>query len=669
MTPQRGGLFVPEGPMRYPRSIIFTEDQLNEAVEYFSRQDAFAYDIESTGPHRGIASQNDVIWISLATHGMTVVIPMGHPIGDNIIGQVKVPTTGPSGKTRNVSKPVWDAPPVQLRRSVVFAALKKLFHDPGIIKVAHFQPMDAISIAKYIGGPPVPPLDDTLVLAHLLDENRLNGLKPLTKSTYGVDYDKEGVGKCVEKYAFSKVARYSYLDAKYCWLLYRRLSLLIPEQGLEAVLELEREVLEVVIDMGITGAPISVPWLTKLRTELSAELEEREATVYRAAGQEFNVNSSQQKAHILFGPKREGGQGLRPHKLTDGGEKKAKADEKLLPTDYSTDAESLKKHAKNKVAAAILAYQETRTLLSTFVIGYLGDPQDPDKPCIIFDGRVYTTFGQTGTGTGRFSSRKPNLQNIPIRTESGAKIRRSFAAPPGKRLVVGDYGQIELVLLAHFAGPGALWDAFVNGDDPHRITAARILGIPGDQVTPHQRQTYGKTINFLIGYGGGPGLLAEKAEITRREAEETIADHRAAFPEIYKFKSKLLKVAGSRLTPYVKTFTGRRRRVPDLNSPETGLRLRAERQLINSVIQGSAGDLNKMSMVNTKRLLRQAGLQDRAKLILTVHDEIVTEVDEQIADHVAEIMREAMIGPDMQALVNVPMTADIKVVEYWSAAK
>jgi DNA polymerase I-like protein with 3'-5' exonuclease and polymerase domains len=637
----------------HPPTTILTENQLARVVDYFSRYDALTFDVESIGEHRGIPALNDVTWISLATHGASVAIPMDHPIGDRVIDHVKVPKVGKDGKTRHYKTPVWEPPPTQLRRNVVFSALKPLLFSSRR-KIGHGLAFDLASIAKYYAGQmPPPPYHCTLTSSWLLDENRLNGLKPRTKAEYGFDYDKEGVGKRVESFPFSTVALYSRLDSQSAWLLKRRQERQLVEQDLQRVWDLEMDVLQVCAEMHLAGAPVSRAHFERLRQEFGEQLETREAAVYKAAGKVFNISSPAQKSGVLYAPKRDGGQGLKPTKKTPGG-------------DPSTDAEALSKHKDNPVAAAIMAYAETSKLVSTYVDGYLGTA---DKPSIIVNGRIHGTIQPYGTATGRCSSKNPNMQNIPIRTAEGKKIRQGYVAPEGHSLIIGDHGQVELVLLAHYAGDGALFQGFHEGIDPHLVTAAMILGISPDKVSPDERNKYGKTINFLIGYGGGVSLLAERAGITRSEAEDILQAHRAQFPEIYRYKSRLMKAARSRPDHHIRTLYGRKRRIPDLSSTDSYLRSRAERQLINSHIQGSNGDLNKLSMVRTRSLLREHGYAGRARLILTVHDEIGVESETAIAEHVADLVRDAMIGPDMQSLLTVPLTADIHTVKDWASAK
>jgi DNA polymerase-1 len=307
-------------------------------------------------------------------------------------------------------------------------------------------------------------------------------------------------------------------------------------------------------------------------------------------------------------------------------------------------------------------------------VAYLGDPEDKDKPCRIFDGRIHADFVQYGTVTGRFSCREPNLQNIPRPdTELGKKIRGLFVAPPGYKLVVADYGQIELVVLAHFIGRGDLYKGFHNGVDPHSATAAALMGVDpqefmrrvkeGDRTCIDFRQV-AKGINFAVVYGAGPDKVASMAGITVKEAKRFMEMHQKMFPEIYRFKEEVIRVCRSRRPPHIRTLLGRKRRLPLILSQNNGLRMGAERQAVNSLIQGSAADLIKLAMIRLN-----AALPDEMRLILSVHDELVTLCPEDRAEECAGLVREAMLGEGIQKLLRVPLSSDVKIVDRWSEAK
>lgn len=645
-------------------TVILTREALAETVEYFLAHDAFCFDVETTGADRGVPSQNQVVWMSLATEGRAVVIPFGHPNGDVLVRKATKKKNKVTGKFDMIPA-VYDDPPEQLRPSEVFQALRPLFFSDRI-KIAHNATFDLISVTKYFAGEVVPgPYHDTIVIQWLLNENlKAKGLKDLVERYYNVVYDHENVGKWIEAHPFSKVAHYAYMDAKYTWLLWKRLYPLIEQAGLQRVFDLEQRVLGVLLDMGLEGAPVDVDHLRELETELSTLLVDVEADIYRAAGRKFNINSTPQKAEVLYAPTSEGGQGLHTIVLTDGGEKKRKAGLTLDYSDMSTAAEVLENFAGNSVVDSLLEYAEINKLLGTYVRGYLGVPGNPKKTCKIYHGRIHADLVQYGTVTGRFSCREPNLQNIPRPdTELGKKIRGLFAAPPGYKLVVADYGQIEMVLLAHFAGPGALFDGFHHGVDPHTQTAARVFNVPVGKVTKEMRQI-AKNLNFAIVYGAGADKVAAMSGITSREAKKILAEHERQFPEIYRFKNKVLDTCRSRRPPHIRTMTGRKRRLPTIFAADYGVRGYAERQAVNSLIQGSAADLIKQAMVRL-----HGDLQDGMRLILSVHDELVTLVEEDLAEKCASIVREAMLGEDLARLLTVPLSADIKVVDRWSEAK
>ena len=354
-------------------TIITTREALAETVDYFMQFGAFCFDVETMGPDRGVPSRNEIVWMSLATEGRAVAIPFGHPNGDVLIRKATRKKNKVTGKFDPVPA-VYDDPPEQLRPSEVFEALRPLFFSDRI-KIAHNATFDLISVTKYFGEVVPGPYHDTIVIQWLLNENlKSKGLKDLIERYYDVKYDHENVGRMIEAHPFKKVAHYAYMDAKYTWLLWKRLQPLIEQANLERVFNLEERVLGVLLDMGLEGAPVDVDRLHILERELSETLVEIEADIYRAAGRKFNINSSPQKCEVLYSPKEEGGQGLRARVLTDGGEKKAKAGLRLEYSDFSTAAEVLEAYTNNAVCKSLLEYAEINKLLGTYVRGYLGEP-------------------------------------------------------------------------------------------------------------------------------------------------------------------------------------------------------------------------------------------------------------------------------------------------------
>jgi DNA polymerase I-like protein with 3'-5' exonuclease and polymerase domains len=637
---------------RLATPVILDPRELKEQVAYFSDQEAFSFDVESTGENRNVPSQNVVNWMSMATHGRAIVIPFGHPNGTELLSRATKRLDKATKKFIQIPAR-YSEPPDQMRPSEVFGLLEPLFFNTEQVKVAHNATFDLISTAKYYGGEaPLPPYADTIVMQWLLDENlNQKGLKDLVRKYYDLTYDHDNVGRCVEAHALDTVAHYALMDARYTWFLYQRFLPLIEAERLTGVFDLEMDLIEALLGMGLEGAPVDVAAIKELEADLSARLVEHEAAIYKAAGQRFNINSNPQKQKILFGPKSEGGQGLKPKKLTPGG----------AP---STDAEVLEAFPNNALAKGMLEYAEVNKLLGTYVLGYLGVEGDPDRPCRIFDGRIHADFVQYGTVTGRFSCREPNLQNIPRPdTDLGKKIRGLFIAAPGHKLIVADYSQIEMVVLAHFIGSGALFDGLHNGLDPHTATAAVVYGVPPEEVTKAMRQT-AKGINFAVVYGAGPDKVAAMANISVKEAKRFLEIHKKSFPEIYRFKDAVIKRAKTRRPASITTMLGRKRRLPAIFAREFKVAGKAERQAVNSLIQGSSADIIKLAMIRLHRTLPEG-----SRLLLSVHDELVTMAPDDLVEETVACVQEAMLGPGIADLLTVPVLSDVKVVERWAEAK
>lgn len=647
------------------RGIILDENELREAVGYFLTKDRFTFDIESYGEHRGVPHLAPISWISLAADDCGIVIPMGHPNGSKVIGEKQGFTkykTGPKkGQPKEIMLPVYDDPPPQLTTGVVFDILRPLFFNEYIRKIGHGSIMDFAATSKYWGAIAIPPYGCTLIKQWLINENlpeRELGLKALDKRYFKFEYDDENVGACVEIHPFDKVAYYSYCDSVTDFWLDTKLQPQLVEQGLEQVYELEMGVLGALIGMQLRGANMNVDKIHELETILSKEVIEKEAAVYKAAGHVFNINSNPQKQTVLYEE-----QGLKPWKLTKGGQDKKKNKKPITIKDYSTDDDVLASYPDNPVAASMREYSDVNKLLTTYVYGWLGHEGESGK---LHDGHLHADFKQYGTVTGRFSCRAPNLQNIPRPyTEHGKLLRDIFIPEPGGKLIVADYAQIELVVLAHYIGQGKLYEGFLEGIDPHTMTAAMVLEKDPADVTKVERQDLGKTLGFAVVYGAGLKKVANMAKIDQQEAKRVLAKHAQMFPEIYDFKDHVIKLTKSRQPqPYLTTLTGRRRRINGLFSADEGFRMGAERQAFNSLIQGGAADLIKMSMVRVDSML-----PPEINLTMTVHDELVLNSPAHLAEQGAAILKEAMTGPEIQSWVQVPLNVDVHIVDRWSEAK
>lgn len=668
--------------------LVLDPKPLEEFVEKAGNYGEFFYDVETT-PHsdypdsRGNPALNNIMWMGLATHGDVLKVPMGHPIGSDIIGERIEPRVFADGKTRNFKMPVYSQPPEHMNQATVFEILNPLFEDDDVVKSAHGATFDAASVAKYRDGYiPEGEIACTIVMDWLLDEDKMRyGLKYITEGIYGFKYDDKNIGKQVEIHRMNEVARYLHYDLVYGWAQYKRLKPMIINAGLEDVWKLEKDLTSVLASMRTTGVPIDVERLEGLRVDLSKLVGEKERKFYSVAGKKVNLNAPRQMQELLYKPKSQGGAGIKPWKTTKGGKEKIAKGMKPDHTFYSTDDEALESSKDNPVVSALFDYRETKKVYGTYVIGYLGDPDDDKKPNRVFDGRIYPDFVQYGAATGRFSCREPNLQNVPSpKTELGDMVRGLFVSDPGYDLIVADYGQIELVLLAHFIGEGAFYDGFLNGIDPHTMTAAMALDLDphdlqervssGDKEAKGFRQRFGKSINFATVYGAGIGKLSSMMGVSFEEAKKFKAQYDRNTPEVEAFRKQVLREARSHsmrktgMPPHVTTIMGHVRRMPELMSADDKVRMRAERQAFNAKIQGSSADLTKLAMVRY-----HATKEPDWQLLVTVHDELGTQAPKDDVERAKACLAEAMTGEGIQELVSLPLKIDLNVVDRWSKAK
>ncbi|MEN6643424.1 MAG: DNA polymerase I [Armatimonadia bacterium] len=388
----------------------------------------------------------------------------------------------------------------------------------------------------------------------------------------------------------------------------------------------------VLAEMEARGIAVDVAQLQELGETLTTQIEALVDEVYTLAGCEFNLDSPKQVGEVLFG------------NLCLAKGKKTK-------TGWSTSAAVLEELAEeNVVVAKILEYRELSKLRSTYVDALLRELDPISK-------RIHTTFEQTVAATGRLSSRGPNLQNIPIKTETGRLIRGCFVAPPGKLLVKADYSQIELRLLAHFCGDENLVTAFREAEDVHRRTASMIYGCLPENVTSDMRRV-AKTVNFAVLYGMGSLALSKSLGISRNEAQQFIDQYFAALSSVKEFMDGT--VARAKAEGYVSTILGRRRPMPDLQSPDRQVAAYAERAAANTPLQGSAADIVKVAMVRLANLLPERFPE--AGMLLQVHDELVLEAPEAQAQAVAGLVREVM---ENVVELNVPLTVEVAIGHNW----
>ena len=429
-------------------------------------------------------------------------------------------------------------------------------------------------------------------------------------------------------------------DAAACaealWNLRPVLEAELEKQGMTKLYqEIEFPLCGVLYRMECLGIDIDRQQLIQFGEMLTQRIDECEKLIFSYSEEPFNINSTKQLGTLLFEKL-----GLPPVKKTKTG--------------YSTNADVLEK-LKNKhpIIPAIMDYRMLTKLKSTYAEGLLKEIRE--------DGRIHTTFQNLVTATGRLSSTEPNLQNIPVRTDLGAEIRKMFIPKPGHVLVDADYSQIELRVLAHIADDANMCHAFRNGLDIHAVTASQVFGVPVEEVTSLQRR-HAKAVNFGIVYGISEFSLSEDIGVSRYEAKEYIESYLANYRGVRAYMKNVVEDA--RNCGYTETMFGRRRYIPELKSSNFNVRSGAERMTLNTPIQGTAADLIKMAMIRV-----DAALQEKfpeAKLVLQVHDELIVECPEEIAEDVAKLVSCEM---EHVARLNVPLTAEAKIGKSWFDAK
>ena len=497
--------------------------------------------------------------------------------------------------------------------------LVSLLDDPKVtLDVFDSAPLYARAMAAGSWGSSI--VWDGKLAAYLLDASASHYLL----TTLATSYHARSAFSCEE-----------YPDAGFLADLFDKMKAEITENGEDELYNnIEFPLAQVLADMTRTGILVDREGIEAFGVQLRQELDQVLTRIEMEAGtSDFNPNSPKQLGTLLFDT-----MGLPHGKKTKNG--------------WSTDAETLEKLRDIPLVEDILQYRACQKLNSTYVEGLL--------KVIGEDGRIHTRFNQTEARTGRLSSDNPNLQNIPIRTEMGSKLRAYFVAKPGCVLVDADYSQIELRILAHVTGDAHMQEAFLSGADIHRSTAAKIYNIRPEDVTPRLRSS-AKAINFGIMYGKGAYSLSKDIGVSVKEAEAFLQTYLATFPNIDGYMEKT--IADARQCGYVSTLFGRRRALPELNSNNHNIRASGERMARNTPIQGTAADVIKLAMVRVWRRLRNEKMESR--LILTVHDELIVEAPEAEAEKAAQILREEMEGCVHYA---VPLSTDVHTGKNWLEA-
>jgi DNA polymerase-1 len=526
-----------------------------------------------------------------------------------------------------------------LPEKVVQERLRGLLEDPSVRLVGQNVKYDAKVMRRW-GVRFANAYLDTMLAAWVLDSDQgTYGLDRLAGQHLGyrtLSYDEVvEKGKTLADVPVQRAADYSGEDADLTFRLHGLLGSRLEREGLAGVLhDIEMPLVEVLTDMELAGIRVLPTELAAYSAEMELKLATLEEEIYALAGRRFNINSTKQLQEVLFTWRK-----LAPVRRTRTG--------------FSTDMDVLEALAlQDPVPERILAHRKLSKLKSTYV---------DSLPRLVNEatGRVHTHYVQTGTATGRLSSKDPNLQNIPVREEEGRRIRRAFVPEPGSVFVSADYAQVELAILAYLSGDPILLGAFKAGKDVHRETAALIFGAAEDAVTPEMRRV-GKTINFGVIYGQTAFGLSQSLKIGRAEADRFIRTYFERFAGVDRWLKDTIRSAGEK--GYVETLSGRRRSVPTIRSSNRTERAAAERVAVNSPIQGTAADLIKIAMVRLARRLREERLP--ARLLLSVHDEIVLEAEEGAADRVAAAAKEIMEGASRHP---IPLAVQVEQGDSWGA--
>ncbi len=508
------------------------------------------------------------------------------------------------------------------------AALRELLARTGVGLVGHeIKPLLVSRFAALPDSEPFPVAFDTQIAAYLLNAS--------LRSQTIADVVAEQLDLIVPPAAELAPATRAGLEALGALAVREPLAAALEREGLTRLFEeIELPLIPVLARMEATGVAIDLPALAALDREFGAEIARLEAEIYASVGHEFNLGSPKQLEQVLF----------TELNLPKG---------KRTKTGYSTDASVLEElRGAHPMVERLLEWRMYTKLRSTYVEAL---------PNLIGpDGRLHTTFHQAVAATGRLSSSDPNLQNIPIRTPLGRRIRRAFVAgSPELTLLAADYSQIELRILAHVSGDEHLRDAFARGADIHRETAARVLHKAPEEVTPDER-SMAKMVNFGIAYVMSDFGLSSRAGISRQEAQEFINNYFATYSGISYYMLHIKELA--RQQGYVTTLLGRKRSIPELEARNPTLRAAGERMAINMPIQGTAADIIKIAMIRLAARLRDEGF--RARLLLQVHDELLLEVPRDELDRLAPVVRSTM---ETALPLDVPLTVDIKIGDDWES--
>ncbi|WP_051228273.1 DNA polymerase I [Pleomorphomonas oryzae] len=586
-----------------------------------------AFDTETSGLD---SMQADIVGASLAvTPGRACYIPLAHISGTgDLLGGGLV--TG------------------QIAIRDFVRIVKPLLEDPSVLKIGQNAKYDWVVLKRL--GITVAPCDDTMLLSYALDAGRMgHGMDELSEVLLGhkpIAFKEVcGSGKSMitfDRVPLDRATHYAAEDADITLRLWHVLKPRLPAEGMTTLYETaERPLIDVIARMEMRGVSVDRQILSRLSGEFAQSMAGMEAGIFEVAGESFNIGSPKQIGDILFG------------KLGLDGAKKTKTGAWATGADVLEDlaAEGL------ELPRRILDWRQLSKLKSTYTDALPGYIHPETK-------RVHTSYSLAATTTGRLASSEPNLQNIPVRTEEGRKIRRAFVAPAGRKLLSADYSQIELRVLAHVADIPALKNAFAEGIDIHAMTASEMFGVPVEGMDPMIRRR-AKAINFGIIYGISAFGLANQLSIRREEAGDYIKRYFQRFPGIRDYMEATKRQA--RETGYVTTIFGRKAHYPEIGSPNPSMRAFMERAAINAPIQGSAADIIRRAMARMEAALAEASLS--ALMLLQVHDELIFEVPDDEVEATIPVVRAVMENAAEPAVkLAVPLVVDARAAQNWDEA-
>ncbi len=600
------------GNTKHHYQLLKDKKEIQKLIQKLNRHKAFAWDTETTDTNPNIA---EVIGMSFSVK---------------------------TGEAQYVPVPEEES-----QRRELIQAFRQILSKKDRTLVGQNIKYD-ILVLKWMGVEVDGPLFDTMIAHYLLAPEQRHNLNYLSEAylKYSPVPIEQLIGKkgknqlSMKDVPLDVLAEYAAEDADLTWQLYQILEKQLQEEGLyELYQKMEAPLIYALAEMEYNGITLDADFLKQYGEELKSKLQQIEEKIFQLAGTSFNINSPRQIGEILF-------EQLKiPYRWS-----------KTKTGQYSTNEEKLSELAHHHpVVREILNYRSLSKLISTYVEAL---------PRMINSrtGRIHSSFNQALTATGRLSSNNPNLQNIPIRTPEGARVREAFIPRSEEYLILSaDYSQIELRLIASISGEEAMLEAFRQNLDIHRATAARVFGVPYEEVTREQRNK-AKTVNFSIIYGAGATNLSRQLGISRKEAAELIQSYFEQYPGLKAYMQQT--IAQAREKGYVTTLMGRRRYLRDINSRNGVMRSHAERNAINTPIQGSAADLIKIAMVNIHQLLKKG--KYRSKMILQVHDELLFDLHKEERETLMPLIEEKM----RTALPNlkVPILVDMGVGKNWLEA-